>query len=108
MRLLVPAALLAGLLVPGVASAAPCTSVATDAALAEAITKAGACVVVEDGTYAPVTVAADRVRLTARKRLGAGFTSGTVIVTGSGVTVEGFTFTGSANLRLDDTAGSRI
>lgn len=108
MRLLFPAVLVAGLLVPGVASAAPCTAVATDAALAEAIAKPGACVVVEDGTYAPVTVAADRVHLKARKRLGAGFATGTVLVTGSGVTVEGFTFTGSANLRLLDTVGSRI
>ncbi|MET9628712.1 chondroitinase-B domain-containing protein [Lentzea sp. NPDC006480] len=108
MRLLVPAALLASLLVPGTAQAAPCTTVATDAALAEAVGKAGACVVVEDGTYAPVTIAADEVHLKARKRLGAGFTSGTVIVTGSGVTVEGFTFTGSANFRLDNTVGSRI
>jgi hypothetical protein len=82
--------------------------VATDAALAEAVGKAGSCVVVEDGTYAPVTIAADEVHLKARKRLGAGFTSGTVIVTGSGVTVEGFTFTGSANFRLDNSIGSRI
>ncbi|KJK43518.1 hypothetical protein UK23_32995 [Lentzea aerocolonigenes] len=108
MRLLVPAALLASLLVPGTASAAPCTTAASDVALAEAIKAAGACVVVEDGTYAPVTITADEVHLKARKRLGAGFTSGTVIVTGSGVTVEGFTFTGSANFRLDNTVGSRI
>lgn len=108
MRLLVPAALFACLFVPGTATAAPCTTVATDAALAEAITKPKTCVVVEDGTYAPVTISADRVHLKARKRLGAGFTAGTVIVTGSGVTVEGFTFTGSANLRLVDTVGSRV
>ena len=82
--------------------------VATDEALAAAITKTGACVVVADGTYAPVTIAVDRVHLKARKRLAAGFTTGTVVVTGSGVTVEGFTFTGSANFRLDGTVGSRI
>src|SRR5690349_19881182 len=105
MRLLVPAALIASLLVPGVASAAPCQTVASDAALAEAVAKPNACVVVEDGTYAPLTIAADGVHLKARKRLGAGFTSGTVLVTASGVTVEGFTFTGSANLRLDNTVG---
>ncbi|GLZ33216.1 lyase [Lentzea sp. NBRC 105346] len=107
MRLFTTAAILLSLLTTTEAHAGPCTRVATDAELQAAVAKPG-CVRVEDGTYAALTISANDVHLKARKRLGAGFTAGTVIVTGSNVTVEGFTFTGGANFRLQDSVGSRI
>lgn len=107
MRLLT-AVILASLLIPGTAQAGRCTAVSTDAALAAATAKPGNCVIAENGTYAALTIAAEGVHLKARKRLGAGFTAGTIILTGSNVTVEGFTFAGSANFRMADTVGSRI
>lgn len=108
MKLLTTAAILLSLLVPGTAQAGHCVAVSTDAALAAETAKPGNCVIAEDGTYAALTIAAEGVHLKARKRLGAGFAAGTVILTGSHVTVEGFTFTGSANLRMLDTVGSRV
>ncbi|SDX97465.1 Chondroitinase B [Amycolatopsis xylanica] len=84
---------------------------AFSAALAAA--KPGDCLSLADGVYSAVTAknsgsAANPIVISAKNRLKAGFTSGTVAVTGSHVTFEGFTFTGSANFRMTDTVGSRV
>jgi hypothetical protein len=90
-------------------------SVTDDSSFATALTAArpGDCLKVADGTYSAVTVSASGtprkpIKIKAANRLKAGFTAGTMHVTGSHVTVEGFSFTGSANFRLTDTTGSRI
>ncbi len=82
-------------------------------ATALAAARAGDCLKLADGTYSATTIAASGtarkpITIKAAHRLKAGFTAGVLDVTGSHVTVEGFSFTGSANLRLTDTTGSQI
>lgn len=84
---------------------------AFSAALATA--KPGDCLSLADCTYSAVTVknsgsAANPIVISAKNRLKDGFSSGTIAVIGSHVTFEGFTFIGSANLRMTDTASSRV
>jgi hypothetical protein len=116
-----------GLFLAALAGAAPASAaapaggcqrtvtVSTGAALAAAAASAlpGDCVVVANGTYGALTIrtsgtAASPIVVEAQNPLKAVFNGGTVDVTGSHVTLQGFTFTGSGNAHLTGTTGSRV
>lgn len=88
--------------------------VATNAALGKAAASAqpGDCIVVANGTYTGLTLsrsgsAANPITVEAQNRLQATFTS-SVILAGSYVTLQGFHFGGSGNVRFVSTTGSRV
>jgi hypothetical protein len=99
---------------PAAAGCARSTVVSSSAALASAVASAqpGDCVLLANGTYAGLTIArsgtaASPITVEAQNQLQAAFT-GTVNVTGSYVTLQGLHFTGSGNVHLTGTTGSRV
>ncbi|HZR41959.1 MAG TPA: polysaccharide lyase 6 family protein [Ktedonobacteraceae bacterium] len=89
-------------------------TVTSGAALAGAATSAlpGDCIVVANGSYTGLTLgrsgtAAHPIMFEAQNLLQATFTS-SVVLTGSYVTLQGFHFGGSGNVRFSSTTGSRV
>src|SRR5262249_47471936 len=113
-RLLAVAVLALAALTPVAARAdTGCTRtvpVSGNAALSSALSsaKSGDCIVVADGTYSAPRISVSGISVAAAHPLKAGFTSGTVQVTGSHVVVSGFTFTGKANFQFNDSVGSQL